>query len=561
MRGSWKLLVTITVLYFVLVSGSFYNLMPGQLHDDGLQFKLAKSLVSGEWLGPYDALTLSKGITFPVWTAVLHILDIPLWFGNAVLYSIACFSLIFALRHVFSNKLLLVAGYTLLLFNPIVAPRVYRDTIAAALLLLVITWVIGMFFAITYTKEKKQNKLPGNKNEILLYSALGVMSLPAWWYLREDSFWILPFIASGYTAILVYIFYQSSSFRIWAKSAVLVTAIFSVPFLMVGIVGASIAWQNDRHYGRFVINDFTSNDFKAAYGALTRIEDTGKDRQVPVSYDMRQKAYGVSPSFKELKDCLDNEGRGYCEPFKTYGNPTVHDYKGGWFFWALRTAAERRGHYNNAATEETFYTKVAAEINEACSNQKIKCAHGERASLSPPFSTELIGPTFNRTIVGSKYLITLKDANVVRKDFPVVAYNPALEGMSDFLDARYDKAELNIGNRAKNKIRLYIARTYQIINPILTLTALATIIFLTVRLGRYLQYWREILLAWGLLLLILTRTVMLAYVDVTSFFAINYFYYQSTYPLMFAFEFLAIALLIRILTVSRSGKKPKLKVS
>ncbi len=41
------------------------------LHDDALFARLAVSLLSGDWLGPYDSLVLAKGPFYSTWIAAL----------------------------------------------------------------------------------------------------------------------------------------------------------------------------------------------------------------------------------------------------------------------------------------------------------------------------------------------------------------------------------------------------------------------------------------------------------------------------------------------------------
>jgi hypothetical protein len=550
-RRSWKLIFVITGLYFILVSNSFFTLIPEAMYDDGLQFRIAKNLTSGNWLGPYDATTLSKGITFPLWTATLHALDIPLWFGNALLYAAACLSFIFALRYVLKKRWLLISSYTVLLLNPMISPRVYRDTIAPALALFVLAWIIGI--AITIIKiDKKWVLSSRDKRDIAIYSAMGLVGFPAWWFLREDSFWILPFIICVIMSILCYIFFKVKPIKYAIRQNVYIAAILFMPFLATMFVGLGIAWQNQRQYDRFIINDFTSHDFKAAYGSLTRIKDPNKDLMVPISYEMRLKAYNASPAFSELKTCLDNNGLGNCEYLKQI--KVIDDYRGGWFFWALRQAVEEEGYYENASKAEDYYKRLSSEINEACSKQTLDCSNGERASLSPPFSQEQIRPTFNSFVRGTKYLFFLKDANNVRKDIPVKNNDPSLEDMSNYLNLRYDETELNFANRVKSNIRLFIAKIYQLLSPVVLTISIGMLLFVTFKSDPRKTYWREILLAWGLLMLILFRTLMLAFVDATSFPAISYFYYQSAYPLVFIFELLVIALIVHIVRSSKAEK-------
>ena len=45
--------------------------------DDDLMFKLGLSIKSGDYLGKYNYLTLTKGIFFPLFTVFLSLLNIP----------------------------------------------------------------------------------------------------------------------------------------------------------------------------------------------------------------------------------------------------------------------------------------------------------------------------------------------------------------------------------------------------------------------------------------------------------------------------------------------------
>src|SRR5205085_7219714 len=46
--------------------------------DDYLFIKLAAYLKNGEWLGPYDSMTLVKGMAYPGFIALSHLAGIPL---------------------------------------------------------------------------------------------------------------------------------------------------------------------------------------------------------------------------------------------------------------------------------------------------------------------------------------------------------------------------------------------------------------------------------------------------------------------------------------------------
>jgi hypothetical protein len=62
-------------------------LCPRQLsHDDLLFLRLARSILDGEWLGPYEQLTLVKGPFLPLFLAASAKLGLPFLLSQEVLY-------------------------------------------------------------------------------------------------------------------------------------------------------------------------------------------------------------------------------------------------------------------------------------------------------------------------------------------------------------------------------------------------------------------------------------------------------------------------------------------
>ena len=71
---SFNLLSALVALVFVVCAMNLLvTLLPTALHDDGLFFRLAYSVVQGNWLGDYSDTTLAKGPTFPFfWPLMLR---------------------------------------------------------------------------------------------------------------------------------------------------------------------------------------------------------------------------------------------------------------------------------------------------------------------------------------------------------------------------------------------------------------------------------------------------------------------------------------------------------
>lgn len=530
----------ITLLFFLLNSNNFFNLLPNASVDDGLQFNLAHTLSKGKWLGRYGDLTLAKGISYPVYLSMLHKLNLPLWVGGTVLYSVACLAFIFAVRRLISKRIVLVGIYCLILFNPMISIRIYRDSIAPALGLLTLAWIIGTFLVTVQTyKSKLNNRL---LLEYLLLTTIGVVAVPIWWYLREDYFWILPFVLTG--AALTIAFSLYSRFKIKTNSSnwrplVVVLAII-LPFLMVLAVGSAISYKNKHNYGRYVVNDYTSADFRSAYGALTRIKDDHPNIVVPVSQSMRERAYEASPLFRSLKPCLDNQNQGNCEVYK-HNKRVPGEYEGGWFFWALRMAAKEQGYYRDAATSENFYRHLAKEINQACDNHSLECSRGARSSLAPPFSTQQITPTLNSTRLAIGYMVWRKTRPQLDPQALVIPKFASQQAeMAKYLDVRYKPEQLNSSGKIKIRAQYLIGVVYTLLNPILVVISILLLLIQTYRRWRHRSVWPALLIFWGLLLLLMVRVLMIGYVNATSFWAINSLYLSSAFPIMFALEGLII---------------------
>src|SRR5271165_6732673 len=65
------------------------------VHDDQFFLRTANYLLAGQWLGPYDKMTLSKGMFYPLFVAGAFVTSIPLKIAEQLIYlaasSIAAF--------------------------------------------------------------------------------------------------------------------------------------------------------------------------------------------------------------------------------------------------------------------------------------------------------------------------------------------------------------------------------------------------------------------------------------------------------------------------------------
>ena len=85
--------------------------------DDGLMINITKSLLKGEWVGNYNDVVLSKGITFPLVLAACYSLGIDYITMMSVLYTLACLIVMIVISKKVDNKFFLGILYTVLLFT------------------------------------------------------------------------------------------------------------------------------------------------------------------------------------------------------------------------------------------------------------------------------------------------------------------------------------------------------------------------------------------------------------------------------------------------------------
>ena len=163
-----------------------------------------------------------------------------------------------------------------------------------------------------------------------------------------------------------------------------------MPALAAAICAAgilvTICALNHSYYGWFGTVELRAPEFRSAYGALQRPISSEQIPFVPVARDVRLKLYEVSPSFAELKPCLEGpvglEWANYSD-FLT-GRPGEElQIGGGSFLWALRDCVIASGHGNSAKDALNFYNALGTEINQACDDGRVIPARTRRDTMMP----------------------------------------------------------------------------------------------------------------------------------------------------------------------------------
>ncbi len=393
--------------------------------DDALFIRIAHSLASGGWLGPYDNLTLAKGMFYPLFIAMSAWAAIPLKMAEHLVYLGAAALCAAYVRRRSGSVWLGTALFVLLAFNPVFwdrqLARVIREGLYISLSLGVVALTVGVCFSHARFWRRAA-----------LGCGLGLLT-GCFWLTREEGPWIIPALA---TVCLVGV-YCAWRGRPNASARLHDVRSFAVPLVLAGLVFAlvngAVAQMNGRAYGNDVTTEFKSRSFLRAYGALAGVKPAEWQRYVVWPRDARARVYAVSPAARELAPFFEGAGgeswrRIGCEQM-WLDRAACPEILSGWFMWALRDAVTATGHANTARDARRFYDRLADEVDASCRDGKLACVASNRATLIPPFRWQYIGDTLRRSGLLFRIVFTLGGGNLQRP--PSQGMQPELSAFAD----------------------------------------------------------------------------------------------------------------------------------
>ncbi len=396
--------ISLVLFKLWLVNSQRLTALGGAVYDDRLFINIAKELLRGNWLGPYNNTVLAKGPFYPIWIAMVSASGIPLLLAQHILYAAACALFVIAVKPLLPDNWKMVFVFLVLLFNPMsyasgVMTQVIREGIYPALTIIVFACAAGLLV-----------RIKGPFTTAAIWATGLGFSLSFLWLTREEGLWIVPGIVFIAGAAVISV--AKATPRDWKRISLLF-----VPLLIMLLVVGSVAILNSIRYGVTAVTEMKSPEFLAAYGALLRVKHKDWKPTVPVPEDVRERLYEVSPAFAELKPYLAGEPgkiwsnmlretREACKrdpamarKFDMYLNmdasgiwkkvfyDDIGDIHADLFVWAFREAVASAGHYTSGKTSLEYYSRLAAEVNTACAEGRLACGP-ERASLMPPWHRE-----------------------------------------------------------------------------------------------------------------------------------------------------------------------------
>ena len=348
---------------------------------DGMLFaRLARSMSTGAWLGPFNQLTLAKGPGYPFFVAVSHWMGFELKTAEQLVHLAASAAVALAVLITTRRRWPAVLGFAFLALDPanfgLNSSDVMRDNLFASLGVLVLA--LGFLTVLGVVRRSRWG-----------WVVLGAVStgtvIAGYWLTREEGVTILPPLGVVVALVLASAWRtsrRSGTHGQWGRATVTRAA---AALLLVGLTAVvpldAVRMVNESRYGVAVLNDQGEGTFLRAYADWSRVEAGPRQFRVPISVEQRRAVYAVSPAARELRsdlEDLDNQWRyfGCADP-----TAVACDYAGGWMVWAIRDAATKAGHFDDAPSSQEFFARLSDEITGACDDGQLQCAPALPASL------------------------------------------------------------------------------------------------------------------------------------------------------------------------------------
>lgn len=357
----WIFVVGLAIFRQYLVYDLPIYAISNALPDDGLMVYLAENLKNGRWLGDYQRLTLVKGMGYPLFLALAGVTPFSYLTLSSFFYTVSVLCMVYAVKPLFKTYKSLAVLYGVLLFNPVSAAlvtfqRVYRNSISAAQVLLIIGSFAGIYFRREWAVKRQ-----------LPWVAGAVMGLVSFYYTREDAIWIMPFIL---VVTILYIIMVSVRFWHFNKKDLAVRFfLILLPLLSVGAAGKAVSFLNQHYYGTPVVNELNEGAFAEMMKTIYSVEDEKELEQTSVSREKLLVLYENSKTLAGIRDEMDRELSAWCQD-EEYSK--TWEVKDGWFFWILRDAMSDAGYYESPETMEAFCRQVTKELQTAIDEGTLK---------------------------------------------------------------------------------------------------------------------------------------------------------------------------------------------
>ncbi|MBF0319990.1 MAG: hypothetical protein HQL01_09360 [Nitrospirae bacterium] len=328
-------------------------------HDDFLYINLASSILTGDWLGHYNELTLIRGVVYPLFIAFNYLLGLPLFVTQHFLFIFAGLVFLYTISNFIKNYIILVAIFIFYVFVPIQIQflSVIREGIYIPETVILFSTLFGLIIYRDY--------------KWALFAGIALVMV---WFTREEGIWVLPSVAVTYVII---IFESKINNR---DILVKILPILCLPIIMLLLFYSLNSLINNIYYDTYVVNELKQKSFLKAYGALTRVKPKKYIHQIPLQFSTMDDIAKHSPTFSKIKPLIIEDSWNWAR------GGEIGD---GMFIWVFRHSVKRAGYYKSAKTASQFFELLGDEINALCGRKALDC-EPIRETLSPPFKKEYL---------------------------------------------------------------------------------------------------------------------------------------------------------------------------
>lgn len=346
--------------------------------DEYLMLYQAENLVKGNYLGPYDYLTLVKGIGFPLFLACAFKLGISYLSLYSIYYSVACLVTLIPISRMVKNKVLLLVVFLGLLFCPATlddnVQLVYRNMLIVPQSLFLLSSLMMMYFTLWEDKKK-----------LFGWTILASFSWIFMWHTREDAIWSLPLVFMTCVVLLIAIF-CNNNYKTKIKQKMSRFLIVLLPFFILVLSIHSISYINYRYYGIYTTNQLNDSNYTKAVMLMMKVKPKKEIEHVEITRETSQRIYEVSPTFAELRDRIESDyehKNGLVMAAEDNG-----EINEDLITWELTGAASERGYYKTAQTAEKFWGDVYDELKKAIDDGKLETRFTLPSRSLIPFPTK-----------------------------------------------------------------------------------------------------------------------------------------------------------------------------
>ena len=555
LRQSYKqkelLLFILAAVTLILIKHSLVVSLPVEARyyptDDFLMVQMAESLLQGTWLGAYSPVNLMKGCFFPLFLAgaarfgssYLSVLDLT--------NTLAILFFVSQIRYLFRSRWALFVLFVVLLFEPctysnMTFQRVYRSSVTEMQVLFLFGSYFGFFLL---TKERKDS---GDWGNLWREGTLGLVAgttLWAIWNTREESMWIIPFVSVASILILIDLI---GALRVQKHALKLIgIRIFCclLPFLILFGGNQWIRWQNERHYGVALRLEEVDGEFADTVKTIYSIKNEVDLPHVTVSREKLERLYAASETLRMIRPELDAQMERYSQADRNRSDREVED---GWFFWGLKRAAFENGAADTLLKSQLFWKQIRLELEDALNTpgSGLERQNTMPSVLMSPWRHSYLSelPDAVRKIVC--YMVSYKEnaplikasgkaSNSVSRRFEIRTNNLVV-----YQDEENEVQQQLLEQKAA--VLNWIINIYRTINPFVEVIGFSLyFVFLAICIIKRKKQLISLLLITGGMFL--SATVMIigtAYVHISAFPSVKYFYLVGAYPLMITSEWIVV---------------------